>query len=278
MTTAEEYKGGAARHAIAPRAEPILSIRDIEKRFGGVRAVNGCSFDVPRGSITGLIGPNGAGKSTLFNVVAGFIRPDAGSVLLDGRDVTGLPPHRLFAHGLVRTFQIPQEFERMTVLDNLMLVPGGQAGENILAAWFRPRLVRDEQRAVRERALEVLDFLSLGHLRDEFAGNLSGGQKKLLELGRTMMTDARLVLLDEPGAGINPTLMAKLGDDIRRLNRERGYSFCIIEHDMDMIARLCDPVVVMAEGHVLAVGSMDDIRHDEKVLEAYLGGGRSGKA
>ena len=278
MTTAEEYKGGAARHAIAPRAEPILSIRDIEKRFGGVRAVNGCSFDVPRGSITGLIGPNGAGKSTLFNVVAGFIRPDAGSVLLDGRDVTGLPPHRLFAHGLVRTFQIPQEFERMTVLDNLMLVPGGQAGENILAAWFRPRLVRDEQRAVRERALEVLDFLSLGHLRDEFAGNLSGGQKKLLELGRTMMTDARLVLLDEPGAGINPTLMAKLGDDIRRLNRERGYSFCIIEHDMDMIARLCDPVVVMAEGRVLAVGSMDDIRHDEKVLEAYLGGGRSGKA
>ena len=253
-------------------AEPILSVRDISKNFGGVRAVDGCSFDIRRGTITGLIGPNGAGKTTLFNIVAGFFRPDGGQILLDGEDVTGLTPHRLFRRGVVRTFQIPHEFQRLTVLDNLMLVPAERSGENILSAWFQWRRVCDEEREVREKADEVLDFLQLTHVRNEFAGNLSGGQKKLLELGRTMMTDARVVLLDEPGAGVNPTLMVKLVADIRRLNEERGYTFCIIEHDMDLVAKLCDPVIVMAEGKVLTQGSMAEVRRDERVIEAYFGG------
>jgi len=261
---------------LGPRAAgdigPILSIRDIGKRFGGVRAVDACSFEITRGTITGLIGPNGAGKTTLFNIIAGFIRPGAGQVLLDGADVTGLAPHLLFRRGLVRTFQIPHEFERLTVLDNLMLVPSDRSGENIVASWFRWHQVCEEERRIREKADDVLEFLQLSRVRDEFAGNLSGGQKKLLELGRTMMTDARLVLLDEPGAGVNPTLMARLVADIRRLNTERGYTFCIIEHDMDLIAALCDPVVVMAEGRVLTEGSMAEVRRDRRVIEAYFGG------
>ena len=253
-------------------AEPILSVHDICKSFGGVRAVDGCSFDIRKGSITGLIGPNGAGKTTLFNIVAGFFRPDSGRIVLEGEDVTGMAPHRLFRRGMIRTFQIPHEFQRLTVLDNLMLVPAGRSGENIVASWFQWSRVCGEERRVREKADEVLDFLQLTHVRDEFAGNLSGGQKKLLELGRTMMTDARVVLLDEPGAGVNPTLMIKLVADIRRLNEERGYTFCIIEHDMDLIAELCDPVVVMAEGKVLMQGSMAEVRRDERVIEAYFGG------
>lgn len=252
--------------------DAILRVEDVGKNFGGVHAVDGCSFNVRRGSITGLIGPNGAGKTTLFNMVAGFISPDRGRILLDGQDVAGVPPHVLFRKGLVRTFQIPHEFQRMTVLDNLMLVPAGQMGESLFAAWFRWGAVCAEQRRVREKAEDVLEFLQLTHVRDEFAGNLSGGQKKLLELGRTMMTDARIVLLDEPGAGVNPTLMVRLTADIRRLNEERGYTFCIIEHDMDLVAELCDPVVVMAEGRVLVEGSMDEVRRDERVIEAYFGG------
>ncbi len=255
----------------------ILSIRNVGKHFGGVRAVEACGFDVGHGTITGLIGPNGAGKTTLFNIVAGFIKPNTGRIMLDGDDVTGLAPHRLFRRGLVRTFQIPHEFERLTVLDNLMLVPGGRSGESIVASWFHWRRVCEEERRIRDRAEEVLAFLQLSHVRDEFAGNLSGGQKKLLELGRTMMTEARLVLLDEPGAGVNPTLMARLVADIRRLNAERGYTFCIIEHDMDLIAGLCDPVIVMAEGTVLTQGSMEAVRRDQRVIDAYFGGARKAR-
>ena len=262
----------SATQAAEPAPQPILSIRGIVKHFGGVVAVDGSSFDIERGSITGLIGPNGAGKTTLFNIIAGFFKPDSGEVLLDGEDVTGLPPHKLFGRGLVRTFQIPHAFERMTVLDNLMVVPGGQGGENLFRSWLRWGSVKTEEREISLRALEVLDFLQIEHLRGEYAGTLSGGQKKLLELGRTMMTDARLVLLDEPGAGVNPTLMVKLRKDIRRLNEERGYTFCIIEHDMDTIAELCQPIVVMAEGRVLTIGTMEEIRANEEVLDAYLGG------
>ncbi len=262
----------SATQAAEPAPQPILSIRGVIKHFGGVVAVDGSSFDIARGSITGLIGPNGAGKTTLFNIIAGFFKPDSGEVLFDGRDVTGLPPHKLFDRGLVRTFQIPHAFERMTVLDNLMVVPGGQGGENLFRSWLRWGSVKSEERSISLRALEVLDFLQIDHLRDDYAGTLSGGQKKLLELGRTMMTDARLVLLDEPGAGVNPTLMVKLRRDIRRLNEERGYTFCIIEHDMDTIAELCQPIVVMAEGRVLTIGTMDEIRANEDVLDAYLGG------
>jgi len=250
----------------------MIRVEDIVKTFGGLRAVDGCSLAVEPGSITGLIGPNGAGKSTLFNIVAGAITPDEGRVFLGDTDITHLPPHKRFHHGLVRTFQVPHELARMTVLENLMLVPAGQPGEHLGAVLLRYSGVRRHERHVRERAEEALAFLQLSHLKDERAGNLSGGQKKLLELGRTMMTDARVVLLDEPGAGINRTLMAKLAEDIRRLNRERGYSFCIIEHDMDLIAELCHPIVVMAEGRVLTQGSMAQIRGNQAVLEAYLGG------
>jgi len=250
----------------------MIRVDGIVKTFGGLRAVDGCSLEVAPGSITALIGPNGAGKSTLFNIIAGAIEPDEGRIFLGGADITRLPPHKRFHHGLVRTFQVPHEFARMTALENLMLVPAGQPGESIPQVLFRYGAVRRHERAVRERAEEALEFLQLSHLKNELAGNLSGGQKKLLELGRTMMTEARMVLLDEPGAGINRTLMAKLADDIRRLNRERGYTFCIIEHDMDLIAELCDPVIVMAEGRVLTQGTMEAIRQDEAVLEAYLGG------
>jgi branched-chain amino acid transport system ATP-binding protein len=253
----------------------MIEVRDIYKSFGGLMAVAGCSCRIRKGSITGLIGPNGAGKTTLFNIIAGFERPDSGEIYFGGQDVTGMAGYRLFHNGLVRTFQIPHEFDRMTVLENLMLVPPGQSGEGILAPLFRWGHVKRQERAIRRKAEDVLSFLNLDHLKNELAGNLSGGQKKLLELGRTIMTDARAVLLDEPGAGVNRTLLGKLADDIRRLNRERGYTFCIIEHDMDLIMDLCNPVVVMAEGKVLAEGTMEEIRNNEQVQEAYLGGAGS---
>jgi branched-chain amino acid transport system ATP-binding protein len=249
----------------------VIEIDRVSKRFGGIVAVDDCSFRIGAGTITGLIGPNGAGKTTLFNIIAGFAKPTAGRILLEGRDITGRPPHRLFHEGLVRTFQIPHEFARMTVLENLMVVPPAQSGENLLNVWLRPGGVRLRERAVRRQAEEVLELIQLGHLRDERAGNLSGGQKKLLELGRTMMTDATVVLLDEPGAGVNRTLLGRLAEFIRFLNRERRYTFCIVEHDMDLIALLCDPVVVMAEGRVIGQGTIADIRRDETVREAYLG-------
>jgi branched-chain amino acid transport system ATP-binding protein len=253
----------------------MISAHHISKSFGGIRAVADCSLTVGRGQILGLIGPNGAGKTTLFNMLAGFMAPDSGRIELDGEDVTGRRPHELFRRGLVRTFQIAHELARMTVLENLMVVPPGQSGEHLLTALFRPARVKTEERAFRERAEEVLDRLKLGALRFELAGNLSGGQKKLLELGRAMMTDAKIVLLDEIGAGVNRSLMAELAGYIERLNQEQGYSFCIIEHDMDLIARLCDPVVVMAEGRVLTRGSMAEIRANDAVIEAYLGGRRT---
>jgi len=255
----------------------MIEIEHLSKRFGGIVAVDDCSFEIKKGTITGLIGPNGAGKTTLFNIVAGFLQPTSGRILLEGRDVTGLSPYQLFERGLVRTFQIPHEFARMTTLENLMVVPAGQSGENVINAWLRWRRVRAQEQAIRRRADEVLAFLKLGHLRDELAGNLSGGQKKLLELGRAMMADAKVVLLDEPGAGVNRTLLAELTRFIQHLNQDQGYTFCIVEHDMDLIAELCHPVVVMADGKVLGQGSMDEIRANEAVREAYLGGAVGGE-
>ncbi|MEM7169780.1 MAG: ABC transporter ATP-binding protein [Pseudomonadota bacterium] len=251
----------------------MLTVKELTKAFGGLVAVSGASFELAEGRITGLIGPNGAGKTTTFSMIAGALKPTSGSVAYVGRDITGLSTHKLFHQGVVRTFQIPHEFGLLTVLENLMVVPGEQPGENIFKVWLSPGRVRDREKAVRRRAEETLEFLNLSPLRHELAQNLSGGQKKLLELGRAMMTDARLVLLDEPGAGVNPTLMKKLGEMIRRLNQERGYTFCIIEHDMDLIASLCDPVIVLAEGQVLVAGDFRQIRRDERVLDAYLGGG-----
>lgn len=249
----------------------MLTIDNVSKHFAGVRAVDGCSFTVETGKITGLVGPNGAGKTTLFNIVAGFISPTAGRVVLAEQDVTGLKPHQLFRLGIVRTFQIPREFGRMTVLENLMLVPPQQLGENLLASWLRWPQVLTQERQIRRKAEEVLDYLNLGPVRGDLASGLSGGQKKLLELGRTLMIDPQLILLDEPGAGVNKTLLLELSDLIGRINRERGCTFCIIDHDLDLIERLCDRVVVMAQGKVLAEGTMAAVRHNPEVQAAYLG-------
>ncbi|SET59449.1 ABC transporter ATP-binding protein [Oceanicella actignis] len=255
----------------------MIRVENLHKHFGGVHAVDGATLEIKTGTITGLIGPNGAGKTTLFNVIAGAFPPTSGKVYLDGEDITGLKPHQLFAKGLLRTFQIAHEFSTLTVRENLMMVPPNQPGERLWQAWFHGGAVREEEERIRARADEVIEFLEIGHVADELAGNLSGGQKKLLELGRTMMTDARIVFLDEVGAGVNRTLLNTIGDAILRLNRERGYTFCMIEHDMDFISRLCDPVICMAEGKVLAQGTAEEIKNDERVIEAYLGTGLKNK-
>ena len=256
----------------------MISVHDMHKHFGGFHAVDGASLQIATGSITGLIGPNGAGKTTLFNVIAGRLPPTSGRVMMDGQDITGLPPHELFHRGLLRTFQIAHEFSSMTVRENLMMVPGSQSGETLWNAWFGRGRIAQEEAALLKQADDVLDFLTISHLKDEKAGNLSGGQKKLLELGRTMMVDAKIVFLDEVGAGVNRTLLNTIGDAIVRLNKERGYTFCVIEHDMDFIGRLCDPVIVMAQGRVLAQGSAKDIMQNDAVIEAYLGTGLKNKA
>ena len=255
----------------------MIQVHDLHKHFGGFRAVDGASLTIEKGSITGLIGPNGAGKSTLFNVIAGVLKPTSGRVTMAGEDITGLAPHELFHKGLLRTFQLAHEFSSMTVRENLMMVPAGQTGETLVNTWFQRGRIRNEERELRKKADEVLEFLTISHVADEKAGNLSGGQKKLLELGRTMMVDARIVFLDEVGAGVNRTLLGTIGDAITRLNKERGYTFCVIEHDMDFIGRLCDPVIVMAAGDVLAQGSADSIMKNEAVIEAYLGTGLKNK-
>lgn len=255
----------------------MILVEDLHKHFGGFHAVDGATLEIREGTITGLIGPNGAGKTTLFNVIAGVYKPTSGRVTLHGEDITGLPPHDLFHKGLLRTFQIAHEFSSMTVRENLMMVPAAQSGETLWNAWFGRGRIAQEERALAAKADEVLEFLTIDHLAEEKAGNLSGGQKKLLELGRTMMVDARIVFLDEVGAGVNRTLLKTIGDAIVRLNKERGYTFCVIEHDMEFIGRLCDPVIVMAEGKVLAEGTADAIMHDEAVIEAYLGTGLKNK-
>ncbi|RYE45828.1 MAG: ABC transporter ATP-binding protein [Hyphomicrobiales bacterium] len=251
--------------------DAVIDVKNVSKRFGGLRAVNDCSLRVERGSITGLIGPNGAGKSTLFNLVAGNIVPDSGQIIFDGQDVTGLKPHQLFHRGMLRTFQIAHEFSNMTALENLMMVPSGQPGESLVKTWLMPGAIKQAERHVRQKALDVIDFLKLGHVKHELAGNLSGGQKKLLELGRTMMVDAKVVLLDEVAAGVNRTLLQDLAANIERMNQELGYTFFVIEHDMDLIGRLCDPVIVMAQGEKIAEGPMSEIRANPEIIEAYFG-------
>ena len=255
----------------------MIKVENLHRHFGGFHAVDGASLEIRESSITGLVGPNGAGKTTLFNVIAGVLPPTSGRVTMAGDDITGMSPHELFHKGLLRTFQIAHEFSSMTVRENLMMVPGSQSGETLWNTWFGRKRIADEERALQAKADEVLEFLTVDHLRDEKAGNLSGGQKKLLELGRTMMVDARIVFLDEVGAGVNRTLLNTIGDAIVRLNKERGYTFCMIEHDMEFIGRLCDPVIVMAEGKVLAEGSIDEIKANEQVIEAYLGTGLKNK-
>ena len=249
----------------------ILQVNNLSKYFGGLAAVSNCSLNIKEGSITGIIGPNGSGKTTLFNLIAGNLKSSEGEVIFNDDKITNLPSHELFTKGLLRTFQIAHEFSNLTVLENLMMVPGNQLGENLFNALTKPNLVKKEEEQIRHKAYEVVEFLNLKHLANERAGNLSGGQKKLLELGRTMMVDAKLVLLDEVGAGVNRTLLKDLGTAILRLNREKNYTFCMIEHDMDFISRMCDPVIVMAEGSVLFEGSSDQVKKNEKVIDSYLG-------
>ena len=255
----------------------MLKIKDLNKSFGGLKAVNNVNLKIDKGSITGLIGPNGAGKTTLFNTIAGLYAPDNGDVYLEEKNIAGLKPHELFSMGVLRTFQIAHEFSSLTVLENLMMVPGNQRGEKLIYALFGDKAVKKEEEEIRTKAIEVIEFLNLKHLTQEIAGNLSGGQKKLLELGRTMMVEANLVLLDEVGAGVNRTLLNEISDAIIRLNKERNYTFFVIEHDMDLIEKICDPVIVMAEGSVLFEGKFADVKSNEEVIEAYLGRGIKSK-
>tara|TARA_Y100000588_G_scaffold326151_1_gene360376 strand:- start:100 stop:876 length:777 start_codon:yes stop_codon:yes gene_type:complete len=255
----------------------MLEIQNLNKYFGGIKAVNNVSLEVKKGSITGLIGPNGAGKTTLFNTIAGVYSPNSGKIYLEDENISDLKPYELFTKGVLRTFQIAHEFSTLTVLENLMMVPGNQFGENLIYAWFKNNLVKKQEEEIRAKAIEVIDFLNLTHLTQELAGNLSGGQKKLLELGRTMMVDSKLVLLDEVGAGVNRTLLNEISDSILRLNKEYNYTFFVIEHDMDLIEKICDPVIVMAEGSVLYEDNFEKVKSNEEVIEAYLGRGMNVK-
>ncbi len=251
----------------------MLKLKKINKHFGGLHAVKDVSLEVKKGSITGLIGPNGAGKTTLFNIIAGNINENSGNIFLDNENVNGLKSHNLFEKGLLRTFQIAQEFSTLTVLENLMMVPGNQTGEKLAYTLFNSSKVKQQEAVIKDKAIEVIKFLNLSNLTQELAGNLSGGQKKLLELGRTMMVDAKIVLLDEVGAGVNRTLLNEISEAILRLNKEKNYTFFVIEHDMELIEKLCDPVIVMAEGSVLFKGNFNEVVSNENVIEAYLGKG-----
>ena len=249
----------------------ILDISNLSKNFGGLSAVKNCSLKIKKGTITGIIGPNGSGKSTLFNLIAGSLKPNDGTVMFNNKNITGLPSYELFSRGILRTFQIAHEFTNLTVLENLMMVPSNQSGEKLINAMFMRKKFKSEEDEIRKKAYEVIEFLNLKHLSNEPAGNLSGGQKKLLELGRTMMVDSKLVLLDEVGAGVNRTLLKDLGTAILRLNKEKGYTFCMIEHDMDFISRMCNPVIVLSEGSVLFQGTPEEVKNNELVIESYLG-------
>lgn len=250
----------------------MLSVHNLVKEFDGLTAVNGLNFTVEPETITGLIGPNGAGKTTTFNMIPGHVKPSHGSIHFDGDDITDLRPHQAFHLGVVRTFQIPRPFSGMTVLENLTMVPGNQIGEKIWNNWLRSSTVEKEELRIQEKANELLEFLNLADLRNEFSGNLSGGQLKLLELGRALMSDPKLILLDEPAAGVNPTLLEEIIERIREIHRQ-GVTFLIIEHNMELVMRLCSSVLVMVEGGILMEGSPDDIRSDPRLIDAFLGGG-----
>ncbi len=250
----------------------ILTIENLSKSFDGIQAVNNCTFNVSNGSITGLIGPNGAGKTTVFNLITGFLSPDNGTVSFQENRIDKNPTHNIFKKGLVRTFQIPRELKKMTVLENLLVVPKDQIGEHIWSTIFSFRKIQKQEEININKARGILEFIRLNHLSNEYAGNLSTGQKKLLELARTLMSDPSLVLLDEPVAGVNPTLVNDLMDNIRRSNEELGITFLIIEHNMNFIMNLCNPIIVLSNGAKIAEGTADEIKSDQSVVNAYLGG------
>ena len=249
----------------------LVKVENLNKSFGGLRAINNCSIEIKENSITGIIGPNGSGKSTLFNLITGNLKPDNGSVFYNGVDITGKEPYELFNLGILRTFQIAHEFTNLTVIENLMMVPGNQMGEKLITSIFTRNKFKKQENEIKEKALDVLKFLKIDHLINEKAGNLSGGQKKLLELARTMMVDAKIVFLDEVGAGVNKSLLKEISDSILKLNEERKYTFCIIDHDIDFITKLCDPVIVLAEGKVLFQGTAEEVKDNNEVIDSYLG-------
>ena len=249
----------------------MLQISKINKSFGGLKVLNSLSFKIEKGSISGLIGPNGAGKTTLFNVINGSIKPDSGSVQLNNYELIGLQPHELFEIGVLRTFQIPHEFFSLTVLDNLLVVPPNKIGETFFGQWFFEKKINKIEEINVKKAKDILDILGLSHLEKEYAGNLSGGQKKLLELGRVMMVEPEIILLDEVGAGVNKTLLKKISNIIKKLNKENKYTFIMIEHDLDFISKLCDTIIVMAEGQFLTPGNIQQIKSNQKVIDIYLG-------
>ena len=263
----------ATRPAPGDANGAIFEADGVIKRFGGIHAVDGASLGVREGSITALIGPNGAGKTTLFNVITGFYRPDGGSASFDGRRVLGRPPYVIARLGMVRTFQITKALAGMPVIDNMMLGAPDQPGERLLNVVARPAAWRRRENEVREQAMELLEVFNLTNLADAYAGTLSGGQRKLLELARALMTRPRFLLLDEPMAGINPTLGRRLLDHMQRLRKEEGVTFLFIEHDMEVVMNHSDRVIVMAEGRVIADGEPHEVRKDPAVINAYLGGG-----
>jgi branched-chain amino acid transport system ATP-binding protein len=253
-------------------SEVILETLDLRKRFGGLQAVDGVSLQVQRGTLTGIIGPNGAGKTTYFNLLAGALKPTSGKVLFEGQDVTPLPAWRRARKGIARTFQLSRALARMTVRENLMLAPDGQIGEKVWGPLFAAPQVRHEEDELRRKADETLALFELTRLADSYAGSLSGGQKKLLELARALMREPRLVLMDEPMAGVNPTLARKLLDRVEELRRDRGITFVLVEHNLEAVFERCRPIVVMANGRKLVEGDAATVRAHPEVIEAYLGG------
>jgi len=248
----------------------MLKVKDIHKSFGGLKALDGVSLGVQGGSITGLIGPNGSGKTTLFNIISGFYTKDSGEIYFKGERIDGLPPHKIAMKGLCRTFQISRIPERMTVLENMLLAPRGQIGEGMMNALFRYRRISSQERANLRKALDLLELVELADLRNEFAGNLSGGQRKLLALARVLMADPDLILLDEPTAGVNPTLTMSLLKVITDLRDKEGKTFFLVEHNMKVISDICDKVYVLDFGRKIAEGTPEEIQKDEAVLQAYL--------
>jgi branched-chain amino acid transport system ATP-binding protein len=278
LATDSEPTAGATTPSPKKGAGGILEIEGVVQRFGGIRAVDGASLDVRERSITALIGPNGAGKTTLFNVVTGFYKGNRGAVRFDGTPIFRRSPHAIARLGMVRTFQITKALSAMPVIDNMMLAAPDQPGEQLVNVVFRPRATKRREVEIREQALELLEEFNLAKLADSYAGTLSGGQRKLLELARALMARPRLLLLDEPMAGINPTLGRRLLDHMQRLRSEEGVTFLFIEHDMEVVMNHADRVIVMAQGRVLADGPPDEIRTDQRVIDAYLGtGGKDGK-
>jgi ABC-type branched-subunit amino acid transport system ATPase component len=261
--------GEANRQAPGGASGPLVAVQDLHRRFGGVHAVNGASFEVPAGRITGLIGPNGAGKTTVLNIVAGALRPSGGTVRYRGRDVTGLPAYKLARRGIIRTFQVSSEFAALTVLENLLVAAQGLRGEGLWQAALGQRYWRPAERAAVQRARQLLARFDMSAKEDEYAGNLSGGQKRLLEIMRGLMAEPALLLLDEPMAGVNPSLARRIEQHLLE-ECAAGLTMLMIEHELAVVERLCDPVIVMAQGRVISQGTMADIRADQGVLDAYL--------